>query len=386
MAGSFISAIGNWFSSVAVGWLVWEIGRSDLLLGAANFAQMGPMLVLGLVGGVIADRVERRRLLLGTQFIVISASLLLAVFAVLNSLTIPVMMILLLMLGVSQSFAWPAWSPLIADLVGPERLRLAIALNSARFNLTRIIGPAIAGVLLAQMGAGPLLFTAAACQLMLIVTMLVIHPRQQLQKVKESIPRAMMSGIRVVVDVPSVRETMAVALVIGILLMPYMVFLPAFSESALQMGPEGYGLLLTAVGVGAIVGAVVSGMRVVAADPRLSQAVLAAVTGVSLAVFALSTWLPLSLFALIFVGLGSIGYLATANATVQLAVPRSMIGRVMGLWVVVTAGSTPLGGIILGALAESFGRGPTLAVAGIVSFVFVVVVYFLGSGRQATAE
>lgn len=374
MGGSFISATGNWLLAVAIGWLVWEIGRSELLLGAANFAQMGPMLVLGLVGGALADRVERRRMIMGTQLFMILASSALAALAWTGMATTPTILALLLVVGVSQSFAWPSWSPFIADLVGPERLRAAIALNSARFNLTRIIGPAIAGVLLAQVGAGICLALAAVGQVFLIVTMGILRPRLQKRSEAEPLLLAIARGLRLTWSMRQVRETMLVSATIGVLILPYVVFLPAFAEKVLHAGPEGYGFLLTAVGAGAILGAAVSGTRAVASRPRRTQGVLAITTGLALAVFAASTWMALSAVAMFVVGLGSIGYMATANATVQLAVPRHMIGRVMGIWVVVSAGSTPIGGILLGWLAERVGLGVTVAVAGLAAALFAAVV------------
>jgi MFS family permease len=382
--GSFISATGSWFLSVTVGWLVWEIGQSELLLGIANFAQMGPMLVLGLVGGVVADRVERRLLILVAQFIVIASSSTLAVLVATQIATIPAILGLLLVIGVSQSFAWPAWSPFIADIVGPERLRPAIALNSARFNLTRIIGPSLAGVLLAQLGATICLAIAAVGQLFLVLTMAIIRPRTQRRAPsQETILGAIRTGLSLSWRTRAVREPMLLGAVIGVLILPYIVFLPAFAQNVLQTGPEGYGLLLTAGGVGAIAGAIAAGSPFVASRPRAAQGALAIVTGLSLAAFAFSTWLPLSLAALLVVGFGSIGYQATANATVQLAVPREVIGRVMGIWVVVAAGSTPIGGMLLGWFAERAGLQPTLSAAGLVAVLFTLGVMARPGHEQA---
>lgn len=373
--GSFVSATGSWFLSVTVGWLVWEIGHSEFLLGIANFANMGPMLVLGMVGGVVADRVERRLLIMSAQVITITCAATLALLVAVQLATIPTILGLLLVIGICQSFAWPAWSPFIADLVGPDRLRPAIALNSARFNLTRIIGPSLAGLLLAQLGATICLFFGAGAQMVLVLTLGAVRPRTQRRASgQETMLAAIRTGVALTWRTRSVREPMLLAAVIGVLILPYTVFLPAYAQNVLSTGPEGYGLLLTAGGVGAIGGAIIAGSRFVATRPRSAQGWLAIITGLALAVFAFSTWLPLSLAALFVVGFGSIGYQSTANATVQLAVPREVIGRVMGIWVVVAAGSTPVGGMLLGWLAERVGLAGTLAGAGVLAVLITVIV------------
>ncbi|MHB9092979.1 MAG: MFS transporter, partial [Chloroflexota bacterium] len=326
MGGSFVSATGSWFLVVAISWMVWDIGRSEFLLGVANFAQMGPMLVLGMFGGVLADRVDRRALILRTQIVIVISSVLLALAQIVGLSSIPIILGLLLVMGVSQAFTWPAWPPLIADIVGPERLRTAIALNSARFNLTRIIGPSIAGVLLAEAGAFVCLVVAAAGQVALVVTMAMIRTSQQREVVTESWVSAIRDGLSLSWRVRAVREPMLLAAIMGGIVLPYVVFLPAFAENVLKIGAQGFGLLLTAVGLGAIAGAALSGMRVVAQHVRLAQGGLAVLSGLSLSLFAFSTNPLLSGAALFFVGLGSVGYLATANATIQLAVPREVIG------------------------------------------------------------
>ena len=375
MGGSFVSATGSWFLTVTIGWLMWEVGRSEFLLGLASFAQMGPLLTFGLLGGVLADRMERRSLLLICQVVGVSVSLALATLAVANLASVPAILLLLLVMGFSQAFSWPAWSPFIADLVGPERLRTAVALNSARFNLTRIIGPSLAGLLLASAGGAACLAITAVCQVSLLATLKAI----QIGTDKPGFDHkpwlaALNEGLRCALDTPAVREPMFVSAAMGIAILPYVVFLPAYAQDILKIGPEGLGLLFTSIGIGAIAGAVLSGQKVVASSPRRAQGIFACGTGLALMVFALSTIPLLSSSALFFVGLGSIGYLSTANATVQLSVPREVVGRVIGLWTVVNSGTTPLGGLVLGAIAERTGLGITLAAASALAVVFSAVI------------
>lgn len=383
MGGSFVSATGSWFLTVTIGWLIWDIGKSEFLLGVANFSQMGPLLLLGLFGGVVADRVDRRLLLLVAQVVAVATTTLLTVLAATQMASVPVILALLLISGISQAFSWPAWSPFIADLVGPDRLRTAVALNSARFNLTRIIGPSLAGLLLDQVGPPPCLGIAAACQVGLLGTLGLVraNPAPRDRDPKPWLA-ALGEGLRCAWGTPSVRELMLVSAAMGLAIMPYTVFLPAFAQDRLAGGPQLLGLLFTSIGVGAIAGAVLSGTSWVSANARGSQGAFAATTGVFLAVFSLSTNPVLSSAALFFVGLGSIAYLSTANATVQLSVPREIVGRVIGLWVVVNSGTTPLGGLLLGAIAERAGLGPTLAAAGLLSVVFSILIMRWSSRRK----
>lgn len=365
MGGALLSASGSWFLSVSIGWLVWDLGHSELLLGLANFAQMGPLLLFGLLGGAVADRVDRRKLLLTAQVFGAGASLCLAGVAWFGFLSVPVILLLLLLIGITQVFAWPTWSPFIADLVGPDRLRRAVALNSARFNLTRIAAPTLAGLLLAEVGGAPCVAVAAACQVSLVITLSAIRTPPRLNVAQSPIVAAIKEGLVVAWNTEAVREPLFIAGLIGMVILPYTVFLPAFAGQVLQIGPGGLGLLLTAVGLGAIAAAAVASGQTVARRPRQAQTFFTTVGGLALAVFSLSMLPPLSLVALFFVGFGTLGFLTTANATVQLAVPKHVVGRVIGIWTVLNAGTTPLGGIILGWLAERIGLPFTMAGAGL---------------------
>ena len=369
MTGSLFSATGSWFLAVAVGWLVWDVGRSEFLLGLANFAQMGPLLVFGVFGGAVADRMDRRKLLLITQACSALASLGLAATSGFGFLSMPVLLLLLLGLGVTQVFAWTTWSPFIADLVGPERLRAAIAVNSVRFNLTRIIGPTLAGLLLAQVGAPACVAVAAAAQVSLLAALGAIRTPARKTALTSPWLSSIKEGLLIAWGDTMVRELLFSAGLMGLLIMPFTVFLPAYAQQILAIGPAGFGLLLTAVGAGAIAAAALSGSQIVARRPRQAQAFFTISAGLALTGFALSTLPALSLAALFFVGFGALGFLTTASVSVQLAVPKQAVGRVIGIWTVLNAGTSPLGGIAIGWLAERMGLPTTLALAGVLCAV-----------------
>jgi len=356
MAGSFVSAMGSWFQAVAIGWLVLELSDSPFVLGLANFAQLAPLFFLGFFGGLLADRVDRRVLLIGGIGTGTVATALLAALSLAGLATVPLVLAVSLLLGLSNAVVWPAWQPFITELVPKERLRDAIAFNSARFNLTRVLGPALAGVLMARVGVPVCLAVAAVSSgAVMLATWLIRRPRGR-RGVLLPWRSALSESLRYVLADRFTTQLLLVVGLFGVLVQPYQAFLPAFARDVLGTGAEGLGVLLTAVGIGAVVGAVMTGSRHVAARPELTMVLTALISGAGLALFAaapllgLPAWL--ATLALVFVGFGSIAYLTTANATLQLRVPEHLMGRVMGLWVVMNAGTMPLGGLGLGAAAE----------------------------------
>jgi MFS family permease len=375
MAGSFVSALGSWFQAVAIGWLVLELSDSPFVLGLANFAQLAPLFFLGFFGGLLADRVDRRVLLLAGIGTGTAATGLLAALSLAGLASVPVVLAVSLVLGLANAVVWPAWQPFITELVPKDRLRDAIAFNSARFNLTRVLGPALAGVLMARVGAPVCLAVAAVSSgAVMLATWQIRRPRYTGTEGRRALSLSWLSALTESLRyVRADRFTMQLLLVVGlfgVLVQPYQAFLPAFARDVLAIGAEGLGVLLTAVGLGAVLGAVLTGSRHVAARPELAMALTALVSGAGLALFAAAPLLGLPVWvatlALVFVGFGSIAYLTTANATLQLRVPDHLMGRVMGLWVVMNAGTMPLGSLGLGAAAERTGLPQVVLACGLV--------------------
>jgi MFS family permease len=376
LGGSFVSGLGSWLLTVAFGWLVLQLGNSDFLLGVANFAQMAPLLVLGAVGGAVSDRIDRRKLLLLTQFISFLASSGLAVLAVLDRLTIPALMITALVTGLANAFMWPAWSAFIKDLVGPEHLRNAVATNSARFNLTRVLGPALGGAVLAQFGPAPCLIIGSASTLGVMTALLFIHvapeARSRALRWKDMVTRGFSYSWQHV----DVRNVLLVTAVIAIFGSSYQTFLPAFAAIVLKIGPTGYGYELGAVGIGAILGALVSGQRWVARRPDVAMFVMLGVAGLGLVGFGATSAPAVALPMLAIVGFSTIAFLSTANASVQLAVPNEIVGSVMGVWVVVNSGLIPVGSLIVGKAADEWGVSLSILVCGLVCLVVSLPLLF----------
>jgi MFS family permease len=360
MGGSFVSALGSWFQTIAVGWLVLELSNSTFVLGMTNFALMSPLFFLGIAGGVLADRIDRRQLLLlGIGGATIALAVL-AGLALSGLITVASILVISLLIGLTQAVVWPAWQPFIKDLVPAERLREAIAFNAARFNLTRLLGPALAGVVMAWLGAPvALAFAAAGNSAVLIATWMIRPPpgkRSRLAPWRSSLGE----GAAYVWQDRYALHLLLISGAFGLLVMPFQAFLPALARDVLHIGANGLAILVTAVGVGAVVGAVLTSTRHVGQHPDSAMALFALATSVGLSALGLATpengvpvWVAVGVLAL--VGLGSVGFLTTANAVLQLRVPDALVGRVMGLWVVLNAGTTPLGSLALGAVAERTG-------------------------------
>jgi MFS family permease len=384
MAGSFISAMGSWFQAVAIGWLVLELSNSTFVLGLANFAQMAPLFFLGFFGGVLADRVDRRLLLICGMGVGTLATAALAALSLAGLASVPVVLLVSLALGLSNAVVWPAWQPFITELVPKDRMRDAIAFNSARFNLTRVVGPALAGVLMARVGA-PLCLAVAALSSggVMIATWLIRRPTGR-RRVALPWLDALSESVAYVRGDRFILQLLLVIGLFGVLVQPYQAFLPAFARDVLGTGAEGLGVLLTAVGAGAVLGAALTGSRYVAAHPERAMALTALLSGAGLACFAAAPLLSLpawaATLALVAVGFGSVAYLTTASATIQLRVPDHLTGRVMGLWVVMNAGTTPLGSLALGAVAELLGLPQVILACGLVG-IAIGALGLLGRGE-----
>ena len=366
-AGSFISATGSWFQVVALGWLVVSIGgrHSGFLLGLVGFTSLMPILVLGLVGGLLADRLNRRVLLLATQLFNASVLLLLAYLTGTGRATVGVILTFALVMGIVNALTWPAWQSLINDMVAPHDLARAIALNSARFNLTRVIGPALGGALLTVVGAAWCFAANAVTAVGVTCSLLAIRPRVQPRRPHEPLRQALLGGLLYAYATPRARTILLATTALGMLGLPYNSFLPAFAKGVVNAGPGGLGLLLTAVGLGALGGALSSGLEWVITRRRLVLCGALALFGLADVLFAASRWLPLSLAALAVLGFAMLLYLATANTALQSEVPRAVLGRLMGVWVIVTSGTTPLGSLAMGALSTAIGVQAAVGLGGV---------------------
>jgi MFS family permease len=378
LVGAFVSSLGSWMQAVALSWTALQLGHgSSFVLGLLGFVSTVPVLIFGVAAGDLADRVDRRRVLLVTQ----SAALMLA--AVLTALqaagrnTVVTLLLIAAANGVVNSLNGPSWQAFIKELVGPKHLRRAVAINSVRFNLTRIVGPAVGGWLLVASGAAACFGVNTLSFLAVIVALLLI--RTHGTPVAGSRRRGLAATLEIGRN-PQIRAVLLPAIGLTVLALPYGSFLPKMADAVFQQGAGGLSVLLTATGVGALMGAFVSGLPIVARFPQRSLALLQVATGLALAGFAWSLNIAAGVACLILFGAALIGYLAIAGATIQLAAVPGTEGRALGLWMIVNSGLVPIGSLLIGVAADipAISIRGALGAAGVGCLLFGVLAVFGG--------
>lgn len=379
--GSFVNVVGSYALIVAIGWMVVELTGSSFLLGLTNFASMFPILLLALPAGALADRIDRRLLILIPQAVAAVAVVLLAIAAAIGTVTLPMIFAIALIAGLCNAITWPTWSVLVRDIVGPEQLRIAIAVDGGRDSTARIIGPALAGRLLAVGSAALCLQVGAAMVLALVVVLSVIRVPRSAVRTASPIGSSLVEGLAVAWASPTVRRLLIRVGTLGLLVIPHQALLPSFVKSVLGSGPETLGALFSAAGVGAVVGAFAAGAPIARRHSEAWTTVTPIVAAAALVVFATSSSLPIALAAIIVVALAGTGFMVVARASVQLAVEPGLAGRVMGLFTLVFAGSQPIGALAQGALADWVSLPTTMACAGLIAIAALSVAAFTSRCR-----
>ena len=364
MGGSFVSAMGMWFRVVTVSWVAFELTGSAFYLGVLTFAQLAPIFFFGLLGGVLADRLDRRRLMLTVSTAVTLINTLLAALGAGGWLNPVVILVLVATLGLCDAVMFPTWQAVIKDLVPTQRLRAAVAVSSVRFNLSRVLAPALAGGLLSIAGPAVCLAVSAGSSLGIILVTLAIRPRKLTTSRPVSWWAAIGQGLDYTRREVDVRRLLLVTGGFGLLVLPHQAFLPAYTERQLGLGPDGLGTLLTAVGVGGIVGALITGSKYTNNREYRAMGAFTIVTGLGLLILGFIPTLPAALLGLAIVGLGSIGFLTAAQSTIQLIVPDRLVGRVMSVYVALAAGAMPLGSLALGSVAEQGDTRIVMVIGG----------------------
>ncbi len=353
-AGQSISLIGTWMQMTAQAWLVLTLTHSSTGLGVIIGLQTLPVLLLAPYGGVIADRVDKRRMMIALQSAMGIQALILGVLTVTGSVRVWEIGVLAALLGLNNAFENPSRQSFMLEMVGPAHLRNAVSLNSVMVNIARVIGPAVAGVLIASVGVG-VCFLVNAASFVAVVASLVTLDRSELA---QPTPTARASGqlregLRYVRGAPELAVPLVMMAVVGCLTYEFQVTLPVMASKGLHVGATGFGFMTAAMGVGAVVGGLM-----VATRGRIGVRTLviaAGAFGVAMTLATLAPSLPLELVALMFVGAASISFMSTGNSTLQLNAAPEMRGRVMSLWFVAFQGSTPIGGPIVGWVMAILG-------------------------------
>jgi len=350
--GAFTSSVGTWMQTVAQNWLILTLTGSAFYLGLAAFLQEAPFLVFSLFGGVLADRVDRRRILLGSQAVQLTSAFLLAGLVAFGQIRVWHILVLSLAVGLAQSFGGPAYQALVPSLVDREDLPNAVALNSIQFNLARVIGPVLGGWTFYAFGAA-VCFALNGLSFLAVIGALLALRRGALAGTPEggSVLESLRIGIRTVHSSKALRGLVGIAFLSSFCALPLVTFLPVFAKDVFGGDAKGYSYLLAAFGLGAVAGAIaVAGLSGVKHRGRVGVTMLA-VFGVLSIAFAASRILALSYVVLFLAGAAMVTVFATFMTLVQTNVEEAMRGRVVSVYTLSFRGAMPLGNLAAGSLA-----------------------------------
>lgn len=372
--GQALSLIGTWMQATAQAWLVLTLSGSAAVLGVVVALQALPVLLLGPYAGVVADRVDRRKLMIVLQSVMGLLAAVLAVLALGGWVQVWQVAVLAVLLGLNNAFENPARQAFIHQIVGNDLIRNAVTLNSVLVNAARAIGPAAAGVILAAVGAGWCFAINAASFVAVVVSLWMMRTDEIAYE--EPVARAkgqLREGLRYVGGRPTLWVPLVMMAIVGTLAYEFPVSLPVAAREVFDGGPQAFGFMTSSMGIGAVIGGLVVAARGTTGLRTLTLAALG--FGVTIAITAVVPSLWMAIVALFFVGWLSVSFMSTGNATLQLESEPQMRGRVMALWSVAFMGSTPIGGPIIGAISEYAGARVALGVGAAACFVAAAMAY-----------
>lgn len=382
------STIGTWMQKFAQGLLVYDLTRSSFYLGLDDFLSQLPILLFMLIGGVIADRHDRRWLLTMSQYVQAFSAFALAILVWTGHIHVAWIFALSFVSGCGQAFGGPAYQAMIPSLVPKRDLPNAIALNSSQFNLSRVLGPSAGAIILATIGTAWCFFVNSLSFFLVVIALAALHlPKHVPAVARQAVSTELKSGLLYVRDNRVLLTLTVLVTVSTFLTMPILTMLPAFANEVLTGSGRAetrLSLLMASQGLGAIVGALLVG--VIGATRHLGRVLLSVQIGLGLliAAFALSTSLPLSLVLLFFGGVFFMGLFSISFSLVQMTVPDALRGRVVAIYMVALRGGGPLGAVVAGALADQFNASIVMAVNGVLLAVLSAAMFVSRRGRALT--
>jgi MFS family permease len=370
--GQLISLIGTWMQQVAQAWLVLSLTNDPLMLGLVATAQYGPVLAFGLFGGVLADALPKRRTIIFTQVTLMVLAIVLGLLTLTGTAQVWHVMLLAVLLGFTGVVDMPTRQSFIFEMVGREDLPNAVALNASIYNGARVVGPAIAGLTIAAVGVPVAFLLNGISFVAVIACLLAMRPSELRPVARGAMPRTVRAvfanlgeGLGYIRRTPPILIAILVLGFVSTAGMNYSVVIPPLARDVLGAGPSGYGFLMSAGGIGSVVAALALAFG---RHPNTRSLLAGALAlGVLETLLAVSTWMPLSLACMFGMGLGGLAMSMSANTQIQMGVPDQLRGRVMSVYTTIFAGTTPIGGLIFGALASGLGTEPAIAIGGLAS-------------------
>ncbi len=376
-AGAWLSNIGNWLQSVALGWLVLEMTNSEVMLGMINFAASLPVFLFSFAAGIWADKHDKRRLILAAQVILMCLAIVLGGLISSGSQTVWIILVLAFAAGMASAFSFPAWQALISEIVPKKDLLNAIALNSAQFQAARLIGPALAGYMIHAYGVSSCFYLNAVSFLAVIGALLLIRPQRAGRTPISSDRAAFFEGLAHLRSNPrAIQILVLVGLVSTFGMSFYIVLMPKIARDVLGGDASTLGTLMGAAGFGALTGALV--VATLAAHVRPSIMIRGGLISfsITLLIFSFSRSIPLSMACLAVIGFSILTLISTLNTSLQTSVPQQVRGRVMSFFVWVFMGWMPVGSLLAGWTARLIGPAQAIGAAALVPLAAAVWLLF----------
>lgn len=386
--GQCISLIGTWMQATAQQWLVYSLTKSALLLGLLGVAQFGPVMCLSLFAGVFIDRYPKRRILIFTQINLMLQAFVLSLLVWSGHVTYWYVFILAGLMGLINTMDQPTRQSFMPELVEKKDLRSAIGLNSAIFNVARMVGPALSAMLMAKYGAGLLFFLNGITFIPVIIGLYMIRTQPpENKKIPKKVLEEIFEGLKYIRRSLPLRSAVLCTLAVGTFVMNFNVVIPLYAAEVLKQGVGGYGFLLSANGAGSLVGAVLVASWA-KGNPKLSLLFgTASIVSVLLMLLKVVHVMPVAAATLAIIGFFNILYMTTANSTMQINSSDQFRGRVMSVYSFAFLGTTPIGNLFVGSISEKWGAGMGVLICGVISTLLVLVIIISNlAGKKRTIQ
>ncbi len=386
--GQCVSLIGTWAQSIGQTWLVLSLTGSPLLLGILGAIQFLPITFFSLFAGVIIDRYPKKQIILITQFAAMILAFTLSALVFTHTVTYEHILILALILGFSNTIDMPSRQAFTIELAGKQDLMNAIALNSATFNLARIIGPAIGALLMASFGAGWCFLLNGFSFMAVIVSLLKVKVTPYVRKKvsENNMLKEIKDGLKYIAREPALLQTILMVLIIGIFVFNFNILIPVFTKNILQQGEKTYGLLMSALGVGSLFGALMVSVKS-KSGPNIKILLRSSIMiSLTFILISFTRTYYYTTILLVITGIFNIWFSTTANSTLQITTKDEYRGRVMSVYSLVFAGASPIGNMFAGITTDRFGANIAFLLSGVLTLVLIALVSLWFKLRQTTRD
>jgi len=382
--GQCVSLIGTWMQNVGQSWLVLSITGSPYLLGLIGTFQFAPFMFFSLFAGVAVDRFPKKKIILMTQLMSMILALVLSYLVFSGHVQYWHIVVIAIILGITNTIDMPTRQSFVMEIAGKEDLMNAIALNSATFNLARIIGPAIGALLIAYLGLGWCFLINGLSFIAVIYGLLQIKvkPYLRINKIKSSVFKEIKDGLKYVRAKPMIFETLMMVTVVGIFVFNFNVLIPVFTKDVLHLKEKAFGFLLSSLGIGSFAGAILVSMRSKSGPKKMMLAGSSVIVALMLILIGMNNQFYITALLLTITGVFNIMFSTTANSTLQMNSSDEYRGRVMSVYSLVFAGSAPLGNLFAGITAEKYGASNAFIFSGIFTFVLILFLVIIFKRRK----